>query len=352
MALHYLLVNKHLTKLCKIKKENIQDEIDEPSSVEEVMKDELIKFNIEFFNIILKVALQKDKKITVNSETFSYANVVSKDDNRKKQTNSQDKKEDYQNVNDLLINIIIYTQWCKVKLNEGYKQLTENTEWLTKLKDFLTVINNISPAKKKFLFNNKPNDLFISENGCFLFKNAMFLRGFIPLQDEIIKTQKLLSSYYYKNFEDISPTRDEIINDQIQYLIKLAYELSEISDGNLLFSIKENPITHKLKLIFTNSKDAILKMDGKINIITGRSSNENINIINENEDEDENVNENGIKNENYKIIDDSDDENLQETIVFTGRNKNKEKQKKENQSDFKGKNIYNKVYKINILRYV
>eukprot|EP00833_Pecoramyces_ruminatium_P014648 jgi/Orpsp1_1/1188680/evm.model.d7180000066480.1 len=277
MALYYLLVNKHLTKLCKIKKENIPDDFEEQSPTDEVMKDELIKFNIEFFNIILTVALRKENTINVNGQTFSYANAVSQDDNKKKQTNSQEKKENYQNINDLLINIIIYTQWCKVKLNEGCSQLTENIEWILKLKDVLTIINNNFPVKIESLINNKQNDLFISENGCFLFKNAVYLRGFIPLQDETNEKQKILSSYYYKNFEDISSTSNEILYDQIQYLTKLAYELSEISKGNLFFSIKKNQSNQKLKLIFTNTKEEALKMNGKINIITGRSSNEYLN---------------------------------------------------------------------------
>ncbi|ORY27529.1 hypothetical protein LY90DRAFT_513402 [Neocallimastix californiae] len=261
MALHYLLVNKHLTKLSKIKKESIPNDFDEPNPLDEDMKKELIKFNIEFFNVILTVALRKENTITVNGQTFSYANAVSQDDHKKKQSNSQYEKENYQNIKNLLVNIIIYTQWCKVKLNEGYKQLIESTEWISNFKDVLTVINDISPAKMKSIINNKKNDLFISENGCFLFKNAVYMRGFVPLQDVTDEKQKILSSYYYKNYGDISSTTDEIMNDQIEYLFKLAYEISEISEGNLLFSIKENPLSHKKKLIFINSKEATLKMD-------------------------------------------------------------------------------------------
>jgi len=328
MALHYLLVNKHLTKLSKIKKESIPNDFDEPNPLDEDMKKELIKFNIEFFNVILTVALRKENTITVNGQTFSYANAVSQDDHKKKQSNSQYEKENYQNINNLLVNIIIYTQWCKVKLNEGYKQLIESTEWISNFKDVLTVINDISPAKMKSIINNKKNDLFISENGCFLFKNAVYMRGFVPLQDVTDEKQKILSSYYYKNFGDISSTTDEIMNDQIEYLFKLAYEISEISEGNLLFSIKENPLSHKKKLIFINSKEATLKMDGKIKIITGRNSNESLNELNENE------NDNIINNNDDD--DDNDDDNLQETIVFTGRNKNKGKQKVESQTKIKG----------------
>jgi len=303
MALHYLLVNKHLTKLCKIKKENIPEDFDEPGPMDEAIKEELIKFNMEFFTILLTVALCKENTITVNASTFSYANAVSLDDNKKKQMSTDDNKMNYPNLTDLLINIIIYTQWCKVKLNEGCRSILENTEWLVKLKEVLTALNDIAPIKTEALINNKKQDLFVTENGYYLFKNAVFLRGFIPLLEESNDKQKnYFNNFYYKSLEDVSTNPNDHLNDQIHYFIKLAYEISGLSEDHLLFSLKINSTTHKMKLIFTNSKEETLKMTG-INVLTGRKSFESLYSLNEDHDNDE------------------DEENLQETIVFTGRNK-------------------------------
>ncbi|OUM63014.1 hypothetical protein PIROE2DRAFT_61528 [Piromyces sp. E2] len=304
MALHYLLVNKHLTKLCKIKKENIPSDFDEPHPMDDMIKEELIKFNLEFFNIILTIATRKENTITVNASTFSYANAVSQDDHKKKQVNEEDKKMNYPNLLDLLVNIIIYTQWCKVKLNEGCTTLTERKEWMVNLKEVLTIVNNITSVKTDSLINNKKQDLFVTENGYFLFKNAVYLRGFIPLLEEVNDKEKLLNTCYYKNFEDIASNANDVTNYQIQYLIKLAYDLSDMSKGNLLYSLKENPINHKMKLIFTNSKEETLKITG-INVLTGRTSFDSLSTLNH-----------GNGNDN-----DDDDENMTETIVFTGRNK-------------------------------
>jgi len=303
MALHYLLVNKHLTKLCKIKKENIPEDFDEPGPMDEAIKEELIKFNIEFFTILLTVALCKENTITVNASTFSYANAVSLDDNKKKQMSTDDKKMNYPNLMDLLINIIIYTQWCKVKLSEGCRSILETTEWLVKLKEVLTALNDIAPIKTETLINNKKQDLFVTDNGCYLFKNAVYLRGFIPLLEESNDKQKnYFNNFYHKSLEDVSSNPSELFNEQIHYLIKLAYEISGLSEDHLLYSLKINSITHKMKLIFTNSKEETLKMTG-VNVLTGRKSFESLYSLNEDRDNDE------------------DEENLQETIVFTGRNK-------------------------------
>ncbi|ORX46415.1 hypothetical protein BCR36DRAFT_398849 [Piromyces finnis] len=305
MALHYLLINKHLTKLCKIKKENIPSDFDEPQPMDDMMKEELLKFNIEFFNTILIVALRKENTITVNGSTFSYANAVSQDDHKKKQVNEEDKEMTYKNLMDLVVNIIIYTQWCKVKLSEGCSILIDNKEWMINLKEVLKIVNDIAPIKVETLINNKKQELFVSENGYFLFKNAVYLRGFIPLLDnDAHNNEKVLGTSYYKNFEDILSNTNDVVNNQIQYLIKLAYELSSISNGNLLFSLKENPINHKVKLIFTNSKEEALKING-VNVLTGKTSYESLSNLN-----DEN-------NDN----DDDDDDSMTETIVFTGRNK-------------------------------
>jgi len=303
MALYYLLVNKHLTKLCKIKKENIPSDFDEPHPMDDMIKEELIKFNLEFFNIILTVATRTENTITVNASNFSYANAVSQDDHKKKQINEENKMN-YPNLMDLLVNIIIYTQWCKVKLNEGCTTLIENKEWMKNLKEVLTIANNIAPIKTDCLINNKKQDLFVTENGYFLFKNAVYLRGFIPVLDEVNDKEKILNTCYYKNFEDISSNTNDVVNYQIQYLIKLAYDLSDISKGNLLYSLKENPTNHKVKLIFTNSKEETLKITG-INVLTGRTSYESLSSL----------------KDDYGNDNDDDDENMTETIVFTGRNK-------------------------------
>lgn len=118
----------------------------------------------------------------------------------------------------------------------------------------------------------------------------------------MINKKNYFNNFYYKSLEDVSTNPNDHLNDQIHYFIKLAYEISGLSEDHLLFSLKINSTTHKMKLIFTNSKEETLKMTG-INVLTGRKSFESLYSLNEDHDNDE------------------DEENLQETIVFTGRNK-------------------------------